>query len=103
MKTWIGVDEMAYTEAERHAIDAAYGKMGRNEALDPDELQLVISYEREQACNEALFNEKIKLLHTESEERRNEFKERAKTAHDTLKMKRNLAKKKLERSGYDEK
>ena len=58
-----------YTESERHAIDAAYSKMGRGETVTPEEMQMIIAFERErpptkpwQACRPSRSSAKAKRV-----------------------------------------
>lgn len=80
-----------YTESERHAIDAAYGKMGRGETLSYEEMQLVIAFEREKAANETLSSLQAEQIQRESEARIKESKAQAAIARETLILKRDKA------------
>lgn len=81
-----------YTENERMAIDAAYGKMGRSETLAPDEMQLIIAFEREKAADEALASLQAEQIQRESEARIKASAEQAAIARDTLEMENKRAK-----------
>lgn len=75
-----------YTESERHTIDAAYGKMGRGEAVSPEEMQLVIAFEREKATDEALASLQAEQIQRESEARMKASEAQAAIARDTLEL-----------------
>jgi len=75
-----------YTESERMAIDAAYGKMGRGEAISSDEMQLIIAFEREKATDEALASLQAEQIKNESEARMKASEEQAAIARETLEL-----------------
>ena len=75
-----------YTENERMALDAAYGKMGRGETLAPEEMQMIISFEREKATDEALASLQAEQIQRESEARIKASAEHAAIARDTLEL-----------------
>ena len=80
-----------YTENERMAIDAAYGKMGRGETMAPEEMQLIISFEREKAADEALASLQAEQIQHESEARIKASAEQAAIARENLILKRKRA------------
>lgn len=81
----------AYTESERHAIDAAYGKIGRDEPLTSDEMQIVMAFEREQATDAALASLQAEQIRAEGEQRMKDSAEAAAIARETLELKRKKA------------
>ena len=75
-----------YTESERMAIDAAYGKMGRGETVTPEEMQMIISFEREKATDEALASLQAEQIKNESEARIKASEAQAAIARETLEL-----------------
>ena len=80
-----------WSEKERHAIYAAYGKMARDEAISLDEVQLIIEFERERAADEALSGLQAEQIRLEGEQRCKDSAENAAIARETLELMRDKA------------
>lgn len=85
-----------FTNEEKERINQIYGNDFKN--MSPDDVQLVIRWERAKAELETLQSESMRVLYQESIARQEQSIERHETAMDTLTALCNAAHEKYERA-----
>lgn len=90
------------TEKERHELDAIYHKKAIGETLTPDEVDVVIAFERESAIHQADEEKKHELWENESQAKIAETRRTAQMMREALLDKCNAEKMKFERFLKDE-
>ena len=84
-----------YTEKERHAIDAAFGKLARDEDITSDEVRLMIDFEVNKALASDSHKAEIDAIMAKQEQECRQSAEHAAIAKSTLETLAQAAQEKL--------
>lgn len=84
------------TEAQRIAIDNAYGKKTRGEDLTADEVDLIIAFEVDTAINDTMLQKKLELMENESQAKIAQLEKNAELSREKSKLNLRIAQAKLD-------